>query len=151
MHIGRVRFAVLLSAALLGACDLESGRGRIPVPRPSPVEMPGPPTPPSAPPPTPGGITQIGLGEMASFFAGPQQLFEFTAESQGTLVVKLYWELGDSFLNLSLDGVSPGDAMTPPVEGRLPVVAGQKVLIAVNSGGTDEQYNESFSIFTFME
>lgn len=137
---------ILLLLTPLAACEPRQPGGSFPGPRPSPqVVVPSPPPPPPTPVPQPA----LTLGQTTGHFIGHQQLFEFTSQSQGTLVVRLDWVLIDSFIAVVVDGHPVG--FQPPVVARVPVRPGQKVTIALNPGGTGHEYDERWTLTLSME
>jgi hypothetical protein len=120
------RTALLGLLVFCAACDSHSGR---------------PATSPSAPSATVGAPT--GPSEIAREIAvgqevrgtldvhGTRDVFELTAPSDGTLVVRLSWPSTQGRLELWLDDALSSQAPNPPVVGQVTIVAGRKYRVTV--------------------
>jgi hypothetical protein len=99
------------------------------------------PTPqPSLPPPQGQGGLQISVGEEFTDTLtnhGTSRLYQLTAPSNGTLIVRLSWDAHRGSLELKLADRSfaclPPD-WSPPIVGELPVAAGQTYSVKISDG-----------------
>lgn len=93
--------------------------------------------------------------ELKDTFGGAELVFEVTAPTQGTLVVRLAWDplATDSLLELVIGDTrflfSEPDAS--PIVGRVSASAGQRYLVRVAPGGTGMWYDVPFVLTTWME
>lgn len=127
----------------VAACDGGSER-RSPLPQPSPVVPlpPEPAPPPALQPPLPPGTQLIGLGEKVKekVSSGADKNYAIAVPADGTLIVHLTWaDTGGAFtVRLKVNGTEVswrcGEFSPWPVEGRVQVVAGQQVWIAIRMG-----------------
>lgn len=140
--------AVVTGCAVLAlACDGRARRST--TAQPSPVIHEPQPTPPPSPVPGSGAI-KIGLGETRGHFAGAGLEYEFIANDRGTLTVRLDWPLVDSFLTLRIQGTDFGFSY-PPIVWRGSVEPGEKITFLIGGGGTDEVYDEHFTLTLSLE
>ena len=121
-----------------------------------PFIQPADTPPPSAPPIANQGAEPITVGqEVKGVFKGSQLTYELTPAHNGTLVATLRWDpfFNGSLLVLQMDRTEfkPVSPNWSPVSGELAVVAGRKYMLAVNPGGTDWFYDDSFSLTTSIQ
>ena len=97
------------------------------------------PTPPPSPPQPQGG-RQISVGEDFTDTLtthGTERLYQLTAPSDGTLIVRLSWEPHRGLLELKLADMqfsaSPPD-WSPPIVGELSVAAGRTYSVKISDG-----------------
>ena len=97
------------------------------------------PTPPPSLPPTQGGL-QISIGEEVTGTLeghGTKMLYQLTAPSDGTLIVRLSWEPHRGLLELEVAdrsfASSPPD-WSPPIVGELSVTAGRTYSVTIADG-----------------
>jgi hypothetical protein len=146
--------ALLCLSVLASAC--ESGGRELGTPSgPSVGPSPGPP---SSPPPFQGG-RQISVGEEVTGTLtahGTEMLYELTAPSDGTLILRLSWETHRGLLELRLAGTtfaaSPPD-WSPPIVARLSVAAGRTYPVRIMDGAPWDYDDLSlpFVVTTFIE
>ena len=139
--------AIVACAVLAVACDSRTRRSTMPQPSPATIEPQ--PTPPPVPVPGSGAI-RVGLGETKGFFQGHGLEYEFISPARGTLTVRLDWVIIDSFLTLRLQGNDFG-LSHPPIVWPTLVEPGQKIAILIGGGGTDEEYDEHFTMTLTLE
>lgn len=113
--------------------------------------------PPTEPSPSP-AVEAIAVGQQVNrTFTGLALSFELVAPRAGFLVATLTWDGTENgtVLLLSLNDIQfrpPNPGRFPShVIGRLQVVTGQTIRIAVRGGGTDVTYNDPFVLTTTLE
>jgi hypothetical protein len=126
------------AACLLVLASACGSGGSAPVTPLQPTVVPSP-RPPSLPPPPQGG-RQINVGEEVTDTLtahGTQKVYQLTAPSDGTLIVRLSWEPHRGLLELELAdrsfGSSPPD-WSPPIVGELSVAAGRMYSVKIADG-----------------
>jgi hypothetical protein len=140
--------AVTIGCAVLAlACDSRTRRATMP--QPSSATNVRQPTPPPSPLPGAGPI-HIALGETKGFFEGHGLEYEFISPARGTFIARLDWLLLDSFLTLRIQGNDFGLSY-PPIVWPMAVEPGQKITILIGGGGTDEEYDEHFTLTLTLE
>jgi hypothetical protein len=129
-----MRYVATLSGLLVLASACTSDTRALPTaPSPPPaVSSPEPPPPVDPRPAAPISVGQEVTGTLTA--NGAQNLFELTAPSSGTLVVRLSWDVTDGRLELQLGSTQFGAENGNPIIGRLTVVADQKYRVTVADG-----------------
>jgi hypothetical protein len=120
--------AALLGFLVLGAaCDSNSSRLPTSPSVPS-ATTPSVPTSPSV------ALREITVGEEVTGTVevhGAEHIFELTAPSDGTLLARLSWPPAQGRLELWLADTLSSQSATPPIAGKLTVVAGRKYRVKV--------------------
>ncbi len=120
--------AALLGFLVLGAA-CGSNSSRLPTsPSVPSATSPSVPTSPSV------AVREITVGEEVTGTLevhGAENVFELTAPSDGTLVVRLSWLPTQGRLELWLTDTFSSNADKPPIVGKLTVVAGRKYRVMV--------------------
>jgi len=130
--VGTIAACLLILASACGSGGREFGTPM------GPSVVPTPAPPPSLPPSQ--GGRQISVGEEVTGTLeghGAGQLYQLTAPSDGTLIVRLSWEPHRGLLELKLADMqftaSPPD-WSPPVVGELSVAAGRTYSVKISDG-----------------
>jgi hypothetical protein len=131
-QLGTLLCVLILASACGGSSTLPSGPSPVPTPTQPP---PLPPTPPLSPPE--GRVISIGEEVNDTLtFNGAEKVFELTAPSDGTLVIRLSWEPSQGRLELEL--ADTRFAHFPenwsPIVGNLPVLVGGTYRVTVTDG-----------------
>jgi hypothetical protein len=129
-QLGALLCLLMLASACGGGGTLPSG----PSPGSTPAQLP-----PSTPPPSPPAGRVISVGDEVNdtlTFNGADRVFEVTAPSDGTLVVRLSWDPSQGRLELEL--ADRRFAHFPdnwsPIVGNLPVLVGGRYRVRVADG-----------------